>query len=97
MFLSIPRKATLNKKRSSSVYDDETTSTEEIKVVFYNADLSIRFGTVSIAEAVGYFITKPIDAKEGDQIVYNNHTYTIMKVYDNWQFNKLVNLELIVK
>lgn len=97
MFLTIPKKATLKKYRDSSVYDDEVTSSVEIKVVPYNTDMAINFGIVTIPQATGYFITKYDDAKEGDQVLFNNHTYTIIKVADLWQFNKVTNMVLYVK
>ena len=97
MFITKPKIATILRKRSSDYYDDGTTSSEVIKVVPYNVDMAIRFGIVTIPEATGYFITKMIDAKEGDQIVCDGHTYTILKVSDRWQFNKIVNLEIAVK
>jgi hypothetical protein len=97
MFLSVPKIATLKKYRDSGVYDDEVTTTETIKVCQYNVDMAIRFGIVSVPNATGYFITQNIDAKEGDQIVCDGHTYTILKVSDRWQFNKIVNMEIAVK
>lgn len=97
MFLTKPVDATLNQYRSSSVYDDEETTSVSIKVVPYNTDMAINFGIVTIPEATGYFITKYDDIKEGDQIIYNSHTYTIIKVADMWQFNKVVNMVLYVK
>lgn len=97
MFITKPKTATLLKKRSSEYYDDETTEKVQIKVVPYNVDMAVRFGIVTIPEATGYFITKMIDAKEGDQVRYDSHTYTILKVSDLWQFNKITNLVLGVK
>ena len=96
MFLTKPFQATLKKYRSSSVYDDETTNDIQIKVIPYNVDQAIRFGIVTIPEATGYFITDYKDVKEGDQIVLDK-TFTIIKIADLWQFNKLVNMVLYVK
>lgn len=97
MFITKPKNATILRKRSSDYYDDGTTSSEAIKVVPYNVDMAIRFGIVTIPEATGYFITPLIDAKEGDQIEYQGHKYTILKVSDLWQFNKITNLVIGVK
>lgn len=71
--------------------------TKQIKIIPYNADMAIRFGIVTIPEATGYFITNCKDAKEGDQVILDGHTFTIIKIADLWQFNKLVNLVLYVK
>ena len=97
MFLTKPMMATLKQFRSSNVYDDEETESIDIKVVPYNVDMAINFGIVTIPEATGYFITKYENAKEGDQIIFNGHEYTIIKVADMWQFNKMVNMVLYVK
>lgn len=97
MFLSVPKSATLKQFRSSEVYDDEATTDVAIKIVPYNTDMAIRFGIVTIPQATGYFITTYTDAKEGDQVIFNNHEYTIIKVADLWQFNKITNLVLYVK
>lgn len=97
MFLTNPKTATLKKFRSSGIYDDENSTEETIEIVPYNEQMAIRFGIVSIPEAKGYFIARDIDAKEGDQVVYNSHTYTIMQIDERWQFNKVVNKILVVK
>lgn len=97
MFLTNPKKATLKKFRSSSFYDDEATTEKTIDIIPYNEEMRIRFGIVTIPEAKGYFITRNIDAKEGDQVIFNSHTYTIIQVDDRWQFNKIVNKVLVVK
>lgn len=97
MYLATPRTATLKKYRSSAVYDDESTTDITIDVIFYNTDIALRFGIVTIPEAKGYFIARNIDAQEGDQVVYDSHTYTILQVNDRWQFNKCVNKVLAVK
>lgn len=97
MFLTKPKQATLKKFRSNEVYDDETTSEVTIKVVPYNVDMAINFGIVTIPEATGYFITDIGDIKEGDQVILSDHTFTILKVADLWQFNKVTNMVLYVK
>lgn len=97
MFLNKSKTATLNKYRSNDYYDDAITETKTIRVTPYNTDLSIRFGVNTIPEAKGYFISEFCDAKEGDTLTYENHDYTILQINDRWQFNKIVNLVLIVK
>lgn len=97
MYLATPQTATLKKYRSSGVYDDESTTDVTIDVIHYNTDLAVRFGIVTVPQAKGYFIARNIDAKEGDQIVFNSHTYTIIQVNDRWQFNKITNKVLVVK
>lgn len=96
MFLTKPLKATLKKYRSNAIYDDETTTEIQIKIVPYNVDQAIRFGIVTIPEATGYFITNYKDVKEGDQVTLDK-TFTIIKIADLWQFNKVTNLVLYVK
>lgn len=97
MFLNKSKTATLNKYRSNDYYDDVATQTETIRVTPYNTDMSIRFGANTIPEAKGYFIAEVCDAQEGDTLTYENHNYTILQINDRWQFNKIVNLVLIVK
>lgn len=97
MYLAKPQKAVLKKIRGDSVYDDEDSTEVDIDLVHYNTDMAIRFGIVSVPEAKGYFITRNIDVKEGDQIIYNSHIYTVIQVNDRWQFNKVVNIVLAVK
>ena len=100
MFLTNGMKADLIQynRNSSQYYDDEDKQTLKIKVIPYNVDDAIRFGMYTVPEATGYFIVKrntPI--KEGDQIVFRNKTYTVLKVSDNWIFNRIESLEIAVK
>lgn len=82
----------------TGVYDDEYTETEDIVLCPYNQDVSVAFGQYTHPEAKGYFILKrATDVKEGDQIVFNNETYTIIDVKDNWIWNKMVNYTVAVK
>ena len=101
MFLVNGIKAKLiqfNRNNESSIYDDEDQKTITIKVCPYNVDNSIRFGTYTIPEATGYFITqRKYDVKEGDQLEFLGKTYTILKVMDGWQFNRIENYVLAVK
>lgn len=100
MFLTNGMKAQLIKynRGSTGVYDDEYTSTENIVICPYNQDTTIAFGTYSVPEAEGYYIVKrATDVKEGDQIVFNDKTYTILKVKDNWIWNRIENYTVAVR
>jgi hypothetical protein len=79
-------------------YDDQNKKEVEIKVCPYNVDQSIRFGEYTTPEATGYFITKAnVDVEEGDELIINGHTYSILKVQDDWIWNKVANIILAVK
>lgn len=103
MFITNGLKATLIKfnrdqEVNTGVWDDEYTSTEDIVICPYNQDNSINFGTYSVPEAKGYYIVKnTVDVKEGDQIVFNGETYTVIDVKDNWIWNKIANYTIAVK
>ena len=93
MFLVNGHKAKLiqfNRNGKSLAYDDEDKQSIDIKIIPYNVDDSINFGTYSVPEATGYFmIRRNIDVKEGDQIEYNNRIYTILKVAEKWIYNRI--------
>lgn len=100
MFLVNGMKATLVQynRQESGYYDDEDKRTKPIKVIPYSVDDAIRFGIYTVPEATGYFIVKrKTDIKEGDQIIWRNKTYTVLKVQDNWLYNRIENLEVAVK
>lgn len=100
MFLTNGFKATLIQynRNTSKFYDDEDKQTKSIKVIPYNVDDAIRFGIYTVPEATGYFIIRrKTDIKEGDQIVFRNKTYTVLRVADNWIFNRIESLEVAVK
>ena len=100
MFLVNGMKATLIKynREETGVYDDEYTSTEDIVICPYNQDVRVAFGVYTIPEAEGYYIVKrATDIKEGDQITFQDKTYTVIKVKDNWIWNKIVNYTVAVK
>ena len=103
MFITNGMSATLIKHNrgnevNTGVWDDEYTSSEEIVLCPYNQDIRVAFGVYSVPEAEGYYIVKnTTDIKEGDQIQYRNKTYTILKVMDCWQFNRIENYVLAVK
>ena len=82
----------------TGVWDDEYVEEESIVACPYNADITVAFGQYTIPEAEGYFILKrTTDVKEGDQIVIGGNTMTILKVKDNWLWNKIVNFTVAVK
>lgn len=100
MFLTNGMKAQLIKynRDNTGVYDDEYTSTEDIVICPYNQDITVAFGTYTIPEAEGYYIIKrATDVKEGDQVVFQDKTYTILKVKDNWIWNRIENYTVAVK
>ena len=87
-----------NNRGTSSIYDDQDKTEINIKVCPYNVDQAARFGIYTIPEATGYFIVKSkIDVKEGDQIIFNGKEYSVLKVQDNWLWNKIANISLAVK
>ena len=87
-----------NNRYESSYYDDQDKEYEDVVVCPYNVDQSVRFGIGTVPEATGYFILKnTVDVQEGDQLQFNNNTYSILKVQDNWIWNKIVNYTVAVK
>lgn len=100
MFLTNGMNAQLIKynRDNTGVYDDEYTSTEDIVICPYNQDIRVAFGVYTIPEAEGYYIIKrATDVKEGDQIVFNGNTLTVLKVKDNWIWNRIENFTVAVK
>lgn len=103
MYLTNGLNATLIKynrglEENTGVWDDEYTKEESIVICPYNQDISVGFGTYSVPEAKGYFIVKnDVDVKEGDQVIFNEETYTIIDVKDNWIWNKIANYTIAVK
>lgn len=87
-----------NNRNTSDFYDDQDKTEVSIKVCPYSVDQAIKFGIYTIPEATGYFIVKNnVDVKEGDQIIFNDITYSVLKVKDNWLWNKKANISLAVK
>ena len=79
-------------------YDDQNKNKINIKVCPYNVDQAIKFGVNTVPEATGYFIAKAgVDVVEGDELVIAGRTYSILKVQDDWIWNKVANLILAVK
>lgn len=103
MFITNGLPATLIKRNrgndvNTGVWDDEYTLTEDVVVCPYNQDVRVAFGVYTIPEAEGYYIVKnTTDVKEGDQITFMDNTYTIIKVKDNWIWNKIANFTVAVK
>lgn len=87
-----------NNRNNSSVYDDQDKTEVNIVVCPYNVDITDRFGMYTVPEAEGYFILKnTTDVKEGDQLIMGGRTFSILKVKDNWIWNKIVNFTVAVK
>lgn len=87
-----------NNRTTSEYYDDQDKIEVQIVVCPFNADQSVRFGEYTVPEATGYFIVKNnVDVKEGDELIFNNRKYSILKVQDNWIWNKIANIVLVVK
>ena len=79
-----------NRNGKSLAYDDEDIQKIDIKLIPYNVDDSVNFGTYTVPEATGSFmIRRNVDIKEGDQIEYNNRVYTILKVAEKWIYNRI--------
>ena len=100
MFITNGMKAKLLKRNRcmTGVYDDEFAEAEDIVLCPYNADIKVAFGVYTIPEAEGYFIVKnTADIKEGDQIFFQGRTFSVLKVKDNWIWNKIANFTIAVK
>lgn len=101
MFLINGLKAQLiqyNRNTTNSIYDDQDQQTVSIKVCPYDISDGVRFGLYTVPEAKGYFqVKRTVDVKEGDQIIFDNKTYTILNVQDNWLYNRVENKILAVK
>ena len=79
-------------------YDDQNKNEVNIKVCPYNADQAVRFGIDTVPEATGYFIVKAnVPVEEGDEITIKGHTYSILKVQDDWIWNKVANIIIAIK
>lgn len=87
-----------NRNDENSYYDDQDKQEITIKVCPYNVDQTVRFGIYTEPEATGYFIVKAgTPVKEGDQLVIGDKTFSILKVQDDWIWNKVANIILAVK
>lgn len=100
MFLTNAMKGTLKKynRNGTGVYDDEYTKEVPIKICPYNQDIRVAFGIYTVPEAEGYYIVKSkTDVQEGDQITFMGKTYTVIKVKDNWIWNRIENYTVAVR
>ena len=87
-----------NNRKTSSYYDDQDKQEVNIKVCPYNVDQAVKFGIYTIPEATGYFIVKKnTPVREGDQLQIGDRTFSIIKVQDDWIWNKVANIILAVK
>lgn len=87
-----------NNRNTSSYYDDQDKQEVNIKVCPYNVDQAVKFGIYTTPEATGYFIVKKnTPVREGDQLIIGDRTFSIIKVQDEWIWNKVANIILAVK
>ena len=87
-----------NRNVDDSFYNDQDKQEIDVKVIPYDQDQSIKFDTYSVPEAAGYFVLpRNTDVKEGDELIYNNRKYSILKVQDNYLFNRIENIIVVVK
>lgn len=79
-----------NRNGKSLAYDDEDIQKIDIKLIPYNVDDTVNFGTYTVPEATGSFmIRRNVDIKEGDQIEYNDKVYTVLKLAEKWIYNRI--------
>ena len=106
MFLVNGIKATLrqfNRSNNDSVYDDQNYKEITIKCCPYDVDQAVRFGIYTVPEATGYYqVPRWVDVREGDQIILqgkysNGIVHTVLKVQDEWLFNRVENYIIAVK
>lgn len=106
MFLVNGMKAKLrqfNRKPNNELYDDQQYKEVTIKCCPYDIDQGIQFGVYSVPEATGYYqVPRWVDVREGDQITFlgkysDEIVHTILKVQDEWLFNRVENYVLAVK
>ena len=111
MFLVNGMKAKLrqfNRNEDNNVFDDQNYKDIYIKCCPYNADQGINFGIYTVPEATGYYqVPRWVDVREGDQIIFlggrlkdtrfREQVHTILKVQDEWLFNRVENYIIAVK
>lgn len=111
MFLINGQRAVLrqfNRTNNESVFDDQNYQEINIKVCPYDVEETIRFGTYTVPEATGYYqVPRYIDIREGDQIIFKGNyfnrsttqreVHTVLKVQDEWLFNRVENYIVAVK
>ena len=87
-----------NRNSYNNPYDDEDIQKIPIKLCPYNQDIKVKFGVYSYSEALGYFIVKGnVDIRQGDEIEFRGERHTVLEVKDNWIFNKVVNITVLLK
>lgn len=105
MFLVNGMKAKLrqfNRSENNELYDDRQYKEVIIKCCPYNVDQAVRFGIYTVPEAKGYYqVPRWVDVREGDQIILlgkysNGLVHTILKVQDEWIFNRVENYIIAV-
>ena len=85
-------------RESDDVYDDNVESIIPIKLCPYNQDLKVNFGVYTNPEATGYFIVKGnVDVRIGDVVEFRGERHTVLEIKDNWIFNKIVNITILIK
>lgn len=110
MFLVNGMRATLrqfNRLPNNNVYDDQNFQDVLIKCCPYDIAQGVKFGIYTVPEATGYYqVNRFVDVREGDQIIFEspnsdptfeNQVHTILKVQDEWLFNRIENKILAVK
>lgn len=87
-----------NRVDDESPYDDMNYRIKKVKVCPYNVDMKQKFGIYSHPEATGMYIVKGCtDIRIGDQIEFYGQKFTILEVKDNWIWNKIANITILVK
>ena len=106
MFLINGMKATLikyNREESNKYYDDQNKEEVTIKVCPYDVEQAIKFGIYTTPESTGYYqVSRFVDVREGDQLIFlgkysDGIVHTVLRVEDNWLFNRVENYILVVK
>lgn len=108
MFLVNGIKAKLrafNRTSDSSLYDDQNYTESNIYLCPYATAQGVTFSIYTHPEATGYYIVKRTDdVREGDQVIFLNGTddtkqqiHTVLKVQDNWIFNRVENKVIAIK
>lgn len=101
MMLANGKKAILrqfNRDDDNEIYDDESYKDKPIKIIPYKMEDTIKFGISSYPEAKGFLqIDRRIDISEGDQVIFRNKKYTVLKLTDVWLFGRIESKIAYVK